>query len=125
MINKDQVVGQTFISGPLAMTDIHNGGTIFGIVYYQQLAFISDTEVEMTNKVTFNRGMKDWQHSKENETWIGFYKADVDGKHIACELSYKNMNKKLFVDFIDDNTLFCEAYFMEEFDGKSSVFTKL
>lgn len=125
MINKDKVLSQSFISGPLAMTDIHNGGTIFGIIYYQKLEFISENEVKMTNKVTFNRGMKDWQDSKENQTWTGTYSVDSDSKHIICELTFMKLKTKIYVDFIDEQTLLCEEYFMEEESGHGRVFSKV
>ena len=125
MISKDKVVGKTFVSGPLAMTDIHNGGTIFGIIYYQYLAFVSETEVKMYNKVTFNRGMKDWQESKESEIWTGSYKGDADNKQLRCELNYQTFTKRLYVDYIDEDTLLCVEHWMDDLEGKSKVFTKL
>ena len=118
MINKEKVLGKTFISGPLAMTDIHNGGTIFGIIYYQYLEFVSENQVKMTHKVTFNRGMKDWQDSKENQTWTGV------NKHIKCELTFMKGKTKFYIDFIDENTLLCEEYFMDD-NGEGRVFSKV
>ena len=81
MITTSQVLGKTFISAPLAETDIHNGGTIFGMIYYQYLKFISENEVKITNRVKFNRGMIDWQESKEKRegyTWC-------NGKNIKIQ----------------------------------------
>ena len=124
MISKDKVAGKTFVSGPLAMTDIHNGGTIFGIIYYQYLVFVSETEVKMYNKVTFNRGMKDWQELKENEIWKGFFKVDVDYKHVRCDLNYQAFSKRLCVDCIDEDTLLCVAYTEDEQTGVSNVFSQ-
>jgi hypothetical protein len=123
MINKDKVLGKTFISGPLAMTEIANGGTIFGIIYYQYLNFSSECEVIMTNKVVYNKGMKDWETLKENQIWIGTYSLDSDNKHIKCELKYMKLRRLIYVDFIDDQTLLCEGYFMDEKEGKGLVFT--
>lgn len=125
MIKIDNILGKIFISGPLAMTDIHNGGTIFGIVYYQYLEFISETQVKITNKVTFNRGMKDWQDSKENETWIGYYEVDSDNKHVKCELTYMKGKTKLYIDLIDEDTLLCEEYIMDDYNGIGRVFSKI
>lgn len=122
MITIDKAIGKTFISGPLAKTDIHNGGTIFGIIYYQYLEFISKTEVRITNKVTFNRGMREGQDSKEKEIWMGACSLDSDKKHIKCNLSYMNLKKTLYVDFIDEETLLCEEYFMDDFNGEGKVF---
>lgn len=120
----NQVLGKTFISGPLAETDIHNGGTIFGIIYYQYLEFISENEVKMTNRITFNRGMANWQESKEKEIWTGHYTVESGEKHIKCELNYMNEKTRLYIDFVDENTLLCEEYFMDN-DGKGRVFFKV
>lgn len=124
MIN-DNIEGQVFISGPIAMTDIHNGGTIFGIIYYQYLEFVSDNQVKITNKVTFNRGMQDWQDSKEKESWVGFYQIDSDNKHIKCELTYMKKKTTLYADFIDNETLLCEEYYMDEGIGRGRVFSSV
>ena len=124
MITTRKVLGKTFISGPLAETDIHNGGTIFGIIYYQYLEFLSENEVKITSKVTFNRGMANCQESKEKEIWIGHYAVDSDKKHIKCELTYMNEKATFYIDFADENTLLCEEYFMDN-HGKSRVFVKL
>lgn len=121
MITKSQVLGKTFISGPLAETDIHNGGTIFGVIYYQYLEFISENEVKIKNRITFNRGMANWQESKEKEIWTGHYIAESDNKHLKCELTYMNAKTKLYIDFVDENTLMCEEYFMDN-GGKGRVF---
>ncbi|MFD2287081.1 hypothetical protein GJU39_10560 [Pedobacter petrophilus] len=119
----NQVLGKIFISGPLAETDIHNGGSIFGIIYYQFLEFISHNEVKITNRVTFNRGMANWQESKENEIWNGHYTVENGKKHIKCELTCMSTKTKLYIDFIDENTLLCEEYFMDN-TGKGRVFVK-
>ncbi|MNK00611.1 hypothetical protein D3C87_183990 [compost metagenome] len=124
-MTKDQIKGKVFTSGPLAMTDIHNGGSIFGIIFSQYLEFISDNEVNITNKVTFNRGMQDWQDSKEKEYWKGFYEIDRDDKHIRCELTYENKKIVLYADFIDDDTLLCEEYFNCEDNGQGRVFSRV
>ena len=124
MINSDKVLGKTFISGPLAKTDIHNGGTIFGIVYYQYLEFTAKNQLKLTNKVTFNRGMKDWQDSKEREIWIGTYSVATDHKHIKCELTYMTERTTFYIDFIDENTLLCDESFKDE-DSKGRVFSKV
>ncbi|MEO5911763.1 MAG: hypothetical protein ABIP95_12810 [Pelobium sp.] len=124
MISIEKVLGKTFISGSLAKTDIHNGGTIFGIIYNQYLEFISKKEVKLTNKVTFNRGMKDWQNAKESEIWIGAYSVDSDNKHIKCNLTCMNLKKNLYIDFIDEETLLCEEYLTDE-NGSGCVFSRL
>ncbi len=122
MITTSQVLRKTFISAPLAESDIHNGGTIFGIIYYQYLEFVSENEVKITNRITFNRGMANWQESKKKEIWIGHYTVESDNKHIKCELSYMNAKTKLYIDFADENTLLCEEYFMSD-NGKGRVFS--
>ena len=66
MLTRSQVLGKTFISALLAETDIHNGVTIFGSIYYQYFEFISENEVKITNRTTFNKGIANLQESKEN-----------------------------------------------------------
>ena len=124
MITTSEVLGKTFISGPLAETDIHNGGSIFGIIYYQYLEFFSENKAKITNKVTFNSGMANWQESKEKEIWIGHYAVETDKKHIKCELIYLDAKTTLYIDFVDENTLLCEEYFMDD-NGSGRVFVKV
>ena len=122
----DAIQGQTFTSGPLAMTDIHNGGTIFGVIYYELLRFSSEHSVTIRNTATFNRGMKGLQDQIESECWEGTYEVDLDNKHIVCNLrSNKNSRKrKLYVDFADETTLLCEEYEETGGVGQGRVFSK-
>ncbi|WP_026976837.1 hypothetical protein [Flavobacterium tegetincola] len=121
MITTSHVLGKTYISAPLAETDIHNGGTIFGIIYYQYLEFISENEVKITNRITFIRRMAGLHESKQKEIWTGYYKVESDKKHIKCELTHRNAKTILYIDLVDENTLLCEEYFMDH-DGKGRVF---
>lgn len=118
------MLGKTFVSGPMANTDMHNGGTVFGVIYYQYLKFISKNEVQITNKVVFNRGMKEWQDHKEKEIWIGYYSVDSNCKHIKCELTYLNETTILYIDLIDENTLLCNEYIMDN-SGKGRIFKNM
>jgi hypothetical protein len=92
-MNIENIIGHTFISGPHAMTDIHNGGTIVGIIYYTSFEFSVPNKIKVTNKVTFNRGMNVWQESKEKEIWTGFYKIDINHKHLECKIEFQNLKK--------------------------------
>lgn len=126
MTTNETIQGQLFISGPLAMTDIHNGGTIFGIIYYELIEFSSEQRVTIKNTVTFNRGMKGWHDQIESESWEGVYKVDSDSKHVVCNLhsNKKNKKRKLYVDFADEATLLCEEYEEAGGVGRGRVFSK-
>jgi hypothetical protein len=126
MTTNETIQGQLFISGPLAMTDIHNGGTIFGIIYYELLEFSSEQRVTLKNTVTFNRGMKGWQDQKESESWEGVYEVASDNKHVFCNLHSNKNNRKrrLYADFADGATLLCEEYEEMGGVGQGRVFSK-
>ena len=121
----DKIIGHKFVSGPLALTDIHNGGSIFGIVFYNYIEFSLDNKVNITSKVTVNRALKEWQESKEKEFWSGEFTINKDNKHIVCKLSYLGQKKTIYIDNINDDILICEEYLENNSLASSYVFTKL
>lgn len=115
-----------FRSGPFASTDIHNGGSIFGIIYSQILDFKENGQVTMHNEITFNRAsFPEWSEGIENEKWQGSYSFDSDDKHVKCVLTNikTNASKKIFADFVSDNILLAEVYDNDSNHGNGQVFT--
>lgn len=57
-----------FRSELIASTDIHNGGSIFGIVYSQLLYFKENRQVTIHKEITINRASSpEWSEGIENE----------------------------------------------------------
>ncbi|MCP2045815.1 hypothetical protein [Pontibacter sp. HSC-36F09] len=112
----------------MALTDIHNAGSIFGIIYRQILTFTDAGQVTLTNDIEITRaGLIEWKENLENEKWIGTYKFDSDDKHVKCILTnYKNnIKKEIYAAFATDSLLICEVYTGGSNKGQGQVFEKI
>lgn len=117
-----------FKSGRLASTDIHNAGTVFGVIYRQILAFSDNETVVLTNSIEINRASyPEWRESIENEKWTGTYKFDIDDKHVKCSMTNDKTKetKEIYADFASDNLLICEVYENGLDHGRGQVFEKV
>ena len=123
-MNIKDIKQKTFKSGPLAMTDIHNAGTIFGVIYYEMLSFGDNNVVEIKNEIILNRGVKDYENMLREDKWTGTYRFDIDGKHAECVLhnSRNKKIKKMYVDFATNELLICEVYEGTSQIGQGQVF---
>jgi hypothetical protein len=124
-MNLQKIRGMKFISGPYAKTDIHNGGSIFGIIYTQLLQFHDENKVTLQNRVLINRGMRGWQQAAENERWEGTY--TIDDKHVKCELTdlLSSSKQTIYAAFASDELLISEVFEGERKSGKGKVFSKI
>lgn len=122
-----QLVGMRFKSARLALTDIHNAGSIFGIIYSQVLTFKENGHLTMVNEIEISQGgLAEWKKKLEDENWVGTYKFDLDDKHVKCILINEKtkVTKVVFADFASDNILMCEVYNGES-HGQGQVFEKI
>ncbi len=122
-----QIRGMKFKSGRLALTDIHNAGSIFGIIYRQILTFEDAGQVTLNNEIEVIRGgLVEWRENIENEKWIGTYEFDSDDKHVKCIMTnHKNkIRKEVYATFASDNLLICEVYTGGQNHGQGQVFEK-
>lgn len=120
-----KIKGMKFRSGPFASTDIHNGGSIFGIIYSQILYFNENGQVTIHNEITLNRAsFPEWSDGIENEKWEGTYSFDSDDKHVKCVLTNNKtkVSKQIYADFATDNILLAEVYDNESHHGNGQVF---
>ncbi len=116
-----------FRSGPFASTDIHNAGSIFGIVYDQVLEFNENGNVAMHNEIKINRAsFPEWRERIEQEKWSGEYSFDPDNKHVKCEMTElkTGITKIFYADFVSENMLLAEVYDNGSYQGKGQVFEK-
>ena len=123
-----KIKGMKFKSGPFASTDIHNAGSIFGIVYYQILCFLDNGHVTIHNEIIINRAsFPEWSDRIENEKWEGLYSFDSDDKHVMCNLTNTKttIKKKIYADFASDDLLIAEVYENESHHGQGQAFNKI
>ncbi len=123
-----KVLGMTFRSGPLAMTDIHNGGSIFGIVYYEVFMFGANGDVTLHKEIETDRsGGIGWKENMEKEQWTGTCEFDRDGKHVKCTLhnTRTKREKIIYADFAGGNRLIAEVYDEGREGARGQVFTRI
>ncbi len=123
-----QIIGMTFISERIAFTDIHNAGTIFGVIYHQVLCFLNNNNVILKNRIEINRApFPEWSKNIENESWSGKYEFDIDDKHVKCSFTNdKNKSTKIiYANFATEDLLICEVYENGNHYGQGKVFEKI
>ena len=116
-----------FKSARLALTEIHNAGSIFGIIYRQVLAFQENGHVTMDNEIEISQGgLAERRKNLEDENWVGTYKFDSDDKHVKCILTNAKtkVKKVIYADFASENILICEVYNGDS-HGQGQVFEKI
>lgn len=121
------VEGRRFISGPLAVTDIHNAGSIIGVVFQQVLEFGNSGSATLRNEVIADSsGGLGWDKSIRMAKWTGTYAFDPDGKHVKCTLSVADGSKGIVVyaDLIAPDMLLAEVYEDGRNYGRGQVFTE-
>lgn len=127
-MNINRILGMTFRSGPFAMTDIHNGGSIFGVIYHEVLSFGENGNVTMHKEIEADRsGGIGWKENMEKERWTGTCEFDRDGKHVKCSLqnALTQREKVLYADFAGENRLIAEVYDHGSVSGRGQVFTRV
>ncbi len=118
----------TFRSGPFALTDMHNGGSIFGVVYSEVLAFGKNGEVTLHNEIESDRsGGIGWKENAEQERWTGACHFDQDGKHVKCTLrcGRTQREKVIYADFAGAYRLIAEVYDGGSDHGRGQVFMRI
>ncbi len=122
------VLGMSFRSGPFAMTDIHNGGSIFGVVYYEVLTFGKNGDVSMHKEIESDRsGGIGWKENMEKERWSGTCEFDRDGKHVKSTLvnTRTQQEKVSYADFAGEHRLIAEVYDHGKEVGRGQVFDRI
>lgn len=122
-----KVLGMTFRTGPLVLTDMYNGGSISGVIYVQVLSFGRNGEVILHNEVETDRsGGIGWKGSLEQERWTGPCHFDPDGKHVKCTLvNERNRREKvIYADFAGPDRLITEVYDDGSAHGSGQVFMR-
>ncbi len=123
-----KVLGMTFRTGPLVLTDMYNGGSISGVIYVQVLSFGRNGEVILHNEVETDRsigiGCIGWL---EQERWTGPCHFDPDGKHVKCTLrnGRTQREKVIYADFAGADRLIAEVYDEGSARGRGQVFTRI
>lgn len=123
-----KIIGMKFKSTALVSTDIHNGGTIFGIIYYQIIEFFQNDIVKISNVIAIdNSSTLNWSERVKNENWAGKYTFASDFKHVKCELKYQKteIKKVFYANFFSENILVAEIYDNEATTGYSQVYEKI
>ncbi len=123
-----KVLGLTFREGPLVLTGMHNGGSIFGVIYSEVLTFGRNGDVTLHKEVETDRsaGMG-WKESLEQERWIGTCQFDPDGKHVKCTLlnARTERAKVIYADLAGADRLIAEVYDEGSDRGRGQVFTRI
>ena len=123
-----RIRGMTFRSGPMAITDIHNAGSIIGIIYHEILRFGEIGDVSLHKVIELDRsGGIGWKESIEKERWVGTYDVDQDGKHVRCTLrnTPAQREKVIYADFAGENQLIAEVHDQGSASGRGQVFTRV
>jgi hypothetical protein len=123
-----KVLGMTFRTGPLVITDMHNGGSIFGVVYTQVLAFGVNGEVTLRNEVEADRSHgPGGKEVLDRERWSGSCTFDPDGKHVKCTLVNERTQheKVIYADFAGADRLIAEVYDEGSEHGRGQVYTRI
>ena len=122
------MLGMTFRTGPLVLTDMHNGGSIFGVIYMQVLTFGTGGEVTLHNEIEADRtyGLG-WKEVMERERWTGFSQFDPDGKHVKCTLVNERTQREkvIYADFSGPDRLIAEVYDEGSEHGRGQVYTRI
>jgi hypothetical protein len=117
-----------FRSGPFAITDLHNGGSIIGIIYHEVLVFGEKGEVALHKEIELDRsGGNGWKESLQRERWTGTFELDADGKHVKCSLrnAQTQEEKIIYADSVGENGLIAEVYSRGSMSGIGQVFTRM
>ena len=122
-----KVLGMTFRTGPLVLTDMHNGGSIFGVIYVQVLSFGEGGEVTLHNEIEADRSHGlGWKEAMERERWTGSCSFDPDGKHVKCTLVNERTQREkvIYADFSGPERLITEVYDDGSAHGRGQVFMR-
>lgn len=123
----DLLLNKTFVSGPHAMTDIHNAGSIFGVIFNRILVFEENNNITLKNEIKVNRGMADWEKFLKSDNWAGKYELALGNKHFKCTLIKNDSNKKMtmYIDIVEEGLIFGEFYYDNEGHGHSFAFKQI
>lgn len=106
----DNLRNKTYKTGIQADTDIHNGGTIFGIAYRQVLSFDNFPEAKLSYEIVFDRSPIESWRTVMHKIYSGF--CINNEKHI--KISFTNPADKIVMDYyfkeIENDMLLCEIY---------------
>jgi hypothetical protein len=123
-----KVLGMTFRAGPLVLTDMHNGGSIFGVVFSEVLTFANNGDVTLHKEIETDRSDgTGWKEAAEQERWTGACQFDPDGKHVKCTLrnGRTQREKVIYADFAGADRLIAEVYDEGSERGRGQVFTRI
>lgn len=106
----DKLKNKTYKTGIQATTEIHNGGTIFGIGFRQVLTFNNELETTLSYEIVFEKGSSEsWRESKKKK-----YNGLCTSNEKHNKISFSNSEDKVVIDFyfneIGDEFLLCETY---------------
>jgi hypothetical protein len=102
---------QVYKTGLQASTDIHNGGTVFGIIFRQVLQFDNELRATLTNEIFSDKHVMDaWTVSFKKRIYQGT--CTINEKH--AYILFSNAVDELVIEFYFKETepgiLLCEYY---------------
>lgn len=111
MNSLENLTGKRFTTGLMAETDIHNAGTIFGIIFKEILMFGKGGHVVLFNEVLHDRtAFQSWSESIMNKKLFGI--CSQEEKHVKCvfHTGVTGYTHEMYFILIEENLILAEEW---------------